>query len=171
MSELNHGSDSGAESDRHKQAIGYLESAYRLQMEGQLDTAVLLYSKSIDAYPTAEAYTFRGWAYSMMGRLDDAIEECHKAIEVDPSFGNPYNDIGAHLIEKGQVEFAVPWLEKATRSERYDNYHFAYFNLGRVFESRRELLKAMKCYSKAAEIEPRYTLALKAIRRMQALLN
>src|SRR5579871_5447541 len=99
MSELDYGADLSPELEHHKKAIEYFESAYKLQMAGQLDTAVLLYSKSIDAYPTAEAYTFRGWTYSMMGRLDDAIEECHRAIEVDPSFGNPYNDIGAYLIE------------------------------------------------------------------------
>src|SRR5581483_1197121 len=102
-----------SESERHEKAIGYFESTYKLQMAGQLDTAVLLYSKSIDAYPTAEAYTFRGWTYSMMGRLDEAIQECYKAIEVDPSFGNPYNDIGAYLIEKGQHDEAIPWLERA----------------------------------------------------------
>jgi hypothetical protein len=36
-----------------------------------------------------------------MGLTDDAITECHHAIEVDPDFGNPYNDIGAYLIEQG----------------------------------------------------------------------
>ena len=39
-----------------------------------------------------------------MGKLDEAIEECYKAIDRDPDFGNPYNDIGAYLIEKGQLD-------------------------------------------------------------------
>ena len=157
--------------ERQQEAINYFESAYRLQMAGKLDTAVVLYSKSIDTYPTAEAYTFRGWAYSMMGRLDEAIEECHKAISVDPDFGNPYNDIGAYLIEKGEPDAAVSWLERALHAPRYANYHFAYLNLGRVYEIRKDLLKAMSCFSKALELEPHYTLALKAVRRLQAQLN
>ena len=37
-----------------------------------------------------KAIRFLGWTYSMMGRTDEAIEECHRAIEVDPTFGNPY---------------------------------------------------------------------------------
>ena len=53
-------------------------------MKGELEEAVNLYKQSIAAHPTAEAYTFLGWTYSFMGRLDDAIEECHKAIEQDP---------------------------------------------------------------------------------------
>jgi Tfp pilus assembly protein PilF len=59
-----------------------------------------------------------------MGRIDDAIAECHRAIEIDPSFGNPYNDIGAYLIAKGELDEAVPWLEKAKTAPRYDPRHY-----------------------------------------------
>ena len=51
--------------------------------------------------------------YSFQGRPDDAIAECKIAIAVDPDFGNPYNDIGAYLIELGREEEAVTWLERA----------------------------------------------------------
>jgi tetratricopeptide (TPR) repeat protein len=62
--------------------------------------------------PTAEAHTFLGWAYSHAGYVERAIAECKRAIEVDPDFGNPYNDIGVYLIEKGALDDAVPWLER-----------------------------------------------------------
>jgi len=87
-----------------KLAIDYFQKAYREQMRGALDQAVVLYTKSIELHPTAEAYTFRGWTYSFMGKYEEAIGECHKAIEVDPEFGNPYNDIGAYLIELGRLD-------------------------------------------------------------------
>lgn len=92
-------------------AIRLFQDAYQMQMQGELDVAMDLYKKSIHLHPTAEAYTFLGWAYRFQGRLDDAILECKHAIELDPTFGNPYNDIGAYLIEKGQVDDAIPWLE------------------------------------------------------------
>ncbi len=95
---------------RKELANRFFEEAYRKQMKGELEAAVELYSKSIESFPTAEAYTFRGWTYSYMGRLDDAIAECRKAIEVDPEFGNPYNDIGAYLLQQGQVNEAIPWF-------------------------------------------------------------
>ena len=82
----------------------------------ELNTAVSLYSQSIETFPTAEAYTFRGWAYQSFGRIDDAIEECKRAIQVDPDFGNPYNDIGAYLMAKGKLDEAIEWLEKAKRA-------------------------------------------------------
>ena len=84
--------------ERLEEASILFHEAYRKQMNQELEEAAELYKKSIACYPTAEAHTFLGWTYSFMGRLDDAIQECHKAIETDPSFGNPYNDIGAYLM-------------------------------------------------------------------------
>jgi Tfp pilus assembly protein PilF len=58
------------------------------------------------------------------------------AIEVDPTFGNPYNDIGAYYIGKGELDEAVQWLEKAKRAPRYEPRHFPYMNLGRLRRER-----------------------------------
>jgi len=44
---------------------------YRLR--GDFNRAINLYTKSLGLYPTAEAYTFRGWAYGFQGRMDEAI--------------------------------------------------------------------------------------------------
>ena len=152
-------------------AIEYFREAYRHQMKGEFDEAVDFYRKSIDTYPTAEAHTFLGWTYSFMGDYDAAIAECQRAIEVDPDFGNPYNDIGAYLIEKGQMDEAVPWLEKATCAARYDNPEFPHFNLGRVWESKHDYPRALASYRKAVELDPNYTLALTGIRRLRAMCN
>src|SRR5688572_3201100 len=95
------------ESKAAELAVQLLRKAYECQMSGQLEEAIELYQKSIDVYPTAEAHTFLGWTYSFQGRLDDAIAECKKAIEVDPDFGNPYNDIGVYLIELEQYDDAI----------------------------------------------------------------
>jgi len=76
-----------------------LQDAYQAQMEGDYERAVDLYKSSLELHPTAEAHTFLGWAYHFQGKLDQAIAECRTAIDIDPEFGNPYNDIGAYLIE------------------------------------------------------------------------
>lgn len=157
--------------ERKQRAIRLFEDAYKLQMKGELDEAVDLYKKSIESYPTAEAYTFLGWTYSFMGRLDDAIAECHKAIDVDPTFGNPYNDIGAYLIQKGEIEEAIPWLERALRAPRYASYHFAYMNLGRAYEAKRDWLRAKDEYRKALSIESNYIPAQQALARIRGFLN
>ncbi|TLY30401.1 MAG: tetratricopeptide repeat protein [Nitrospirae bacterium] len=140
-------------------------------MKGEFEEAVKLYTESIELYPTAEAYTFRGWTHSFMGMLDEAIEDCHRAIAVDPDFGNPYNDIGAYLIEKGQLDDAIEWLEKATRAKRYESPAFPHLNLGRVYEKKREWDKALECYQQALRINPKYDLAQRAFTRLRAMMN
>jgi tetratricopeptide (TPR) repeat protein len=160
-----------AEEELLNLAIEIFRDAYRHQMKGELREAVELYRQSIETFPTAEAYTFLGWTYSFMGDYDAAIAECQRAIEIDPDFGNPYNDIGAYLIEKGEVDEAIPWLELATGAMRYDNPAYPYFNLGRVWEFKHNFPRALASYQKAVEIDPRYTLALTGIRRLQAMFN
>jgi tetratricopeptide (TPR) repeat protein len=154
-----------------EQARDLFDQAYAHQRRGDLDDAIALYQKSIELFPTAEAHTFLGWTYSFQGRYDDAIEECQRAIAVDPDFGNPYNDIGAYLIEEGRVEEAIPWLEKATRAPRYESRCFPYFNLGRVHEARRHYVKALDCYKHALREQPAYPTARCALRRLQAMMN
>ena len=152
-------------------AADLFNEAYEKQMKGELDEAIDLYQQSIEIYPTAEAHTFLGWTYSFQGRLDEAIEECKKAIEIDPDFGNPYNDIGAYLIEKEMFTEAIPWLEKATRARRYETYQFAHFNLGRAYEAKGMMIRAMEEYHKALEIAPDYSLARDALDSITRQIN
>lgn len=147
------------------------ERAYRRQMNGELADAIVLYRRSIATYPTAEAYTFLGWTYSMLNRLEEALAMCRKAIEVDPTFGNPYNDIGAYLIEMERWEEAIPWLEKATRAPRYQAPQFPYVNLGRVYEHLGRYRTALSCYDRALEIDPLYLPATWAKTALLAKMN
>lgn len=94
------------------------EQAYAAQMNGDLDRAVELYKQSLEIFPTAEAHTFLGWTYHFQGKVYDAIEQCKRAISVDPDFGNPYNDIGAYLISLDRYDEAISWLERAIAAPR-----------------------------------------------------
>ena len=160
-----------AEENDQKLAIEYFQRAYAHQMKGEFDEAIEFYKKSIEVLPTAEAHTFLGWTYSFMGRYEDAITECHRAIEIDPDFGNPYNDIGAYLIEQGALDEAIPWLEKAMLAVRYESYCFPHYNLGRVYERKHQWRKAIECYRDSLLQNPDYTLAKAALRRLQARMN
>ena len=130
-----------------------------------------MYRRSIAAYPTAEAHTLLGWAYSFQERYDEAIVACLEAIRVDPTFGNPYNDIGSYLIAKGDLYNCVRWFRRALEAKRYESYAFPHFNLGRVYEQRGHLLRAVRHYGLALREAPGFTGALKALRRLQARLN
>ena len=160
-----------AESELRQRAGEYFRRAYEHQTNGEYEEAIELYTHSIEAFPTAEAYTFRGWAYSFQKNYQQAIAECLQAIKVDPDFGNPYNDIGAYLIEQDQWEAAIPWFQKALAAPRYEAYCFPHYNLGRVYERKREWEKARLHYHHALELNRRYLLAYRALRRLQSMWN
>ena len=130
-----------------------------------------LYLGSLALNPTAEAHTFLGWALSYQGKHEEAIAECRRAIAVDPSFGNPYNDIGAYLIELGRSDEAVEWLERAKAAPRYEPRHFPFFNLARVYARQHKVREAIRELEGAIAIEPRYTLARQELHRLIGLLN
>jgi tetratricopeptide (TPR) repeat protein len=152
-------------------AIELFQRAYEYQMSDELDLAIEYYKRSIEVYPTAEAHTFLGWTYSFQGKLHEAIAECKKAIEVDPDFGNPYNDIGAYLIELGRYDEAIPWLEKAIHAKRYESRHYPHYNLGRVYLIKGMIKKALEEFQKALEIYPDYILAKETIDKLKFTLN
>jgi tetratricopeptide (TPR) repeat protein len=154
-----------------EQAMILLVRAFRHQMKGELADAIILYERSLAIWPTAEAHTYLGWTYSMLDRYDEAIDSCKKAIEIDPSFGNPYNDIGAYLIELKQWEEALPWLNKATTAQRYDSPQFPYLNLGRVHEHLGRYGTALTFYDRALEIDRFYQEAFWGKYRLLGRMN
>jgi tetratricopeptide (TPR) repeat protein len=139
--------------DYHK-AMELVKRAMDHQMAGELEESIRLYKESIALCPTADAYTYLGWAYSYQGKLDDAIAQCEIAIQIDPEFGNPYNDIGVYLMQQQQLDEAVPWLEKAKKAKRYEPRHFPYLNLGRVYVAKGMLHKALEEFHAALRLDP-----------------
>jgi Tfp pilus assembly protein PilF len=149
--------------DAFARATELWQEAYRRQMAGDLDGAIELYRRSIEVCPTAEAHTFLGWTYSFQGRLEEATQECLKAIEIDPSFGNPYNDIGVYLMHQGRLDEAVGWLERAKRAPRYEPRHFPYMNLGRLYAARGQWAAALREFQGAVRVAPQDPEARRAL--------
>lgn len=147
------------------------QEAYRYQMRGELDRAIELYRQSIEVHPTAEAHTFLGWTYSFQGRLDDATRECMRAIEVDPDFGNPYNDIGCYLMQQGKLDEAVAWLERAKKARRYEPRQFPYMNLARIRVKQGRWWEALHEFEEAVRLAPQDADLRRALHSLRARLN
>ena len=160
-----------ADPARLEQAEFFFQEGYRLQIGGDMEGAIAAYKRSIELYPTADAHTFLGWAYSFQGRIDEAIKECERAIQIDPDFGNPYNDIGVYLIEKGEYDEAIPWLQKAMVAKRYEPRHFPHMNLGRVLVRKGRYQEAITELKKALAIEPNYAAARIELHKLLGILN
>lgn len=138
-----------ATTKEQEQALQLIGQAMQHQMAREFDKAIRLYKESIAIYPTADAHTYLGWAYSFKGRLNEAIAECEIAIQLDPEFGNPYNDIGVYLMQQQRFDDAIPWLERAKAATRYDPRHFPFINLGRIYLTKGMIQKALEEFNGA----------------------
>ena len=143
-----------ADTKTQERALELIQTAMKHQMAREFADAIRLYKESIALYPTADAHTYLGWAYSFLGRLNEAIAECEIAIGLDPEFGNPYNDIGVYLMQQQRLDDAIPWLERAKAAKRYQPRHFPYVNLGRIYLTKGMIQKAIEEFAGALEIYP-----------------
>jgi len=160
-----------SDAEAHARAVALWREAYRLQMAGDLEAAIARYRESIAAHPTAEAHTFLGWTLSFRGELEEAIAECLRAIEVDPDFGNPYNDIGVYLMQQDKLEEALPWLERAKRAPRYEPRQFPYMNAARIHMKRGRWWEALKELEGAVQVAPTDKSSHEALHNLRGRLN
>lgn len=156
---------------QREHALRLFEKAFDCQMKGDLRRAVELYGESVDLCPMAEAYTLMGWVMGRLGCFDKAIELCRRAIRIDPDFGNPYNDIGVHLMQLGRTDEAIPWLERAIRAPRNDCRHHPWFTLGRIHEARGDHQLARRCYARSLRECPNFPPARRALLALVARMN
>lgn len=152
-------------------ALSLWEEGTEALLTGDVPGAIDLFTRSLQAAPTAEGYTFRGWAYSFLGRFEEAITECRKAIATDPSFGNPYNDIGSYLVHLERPDEAVEWFEKAKRAARYEPRHFPFLNLGRLYFVEGRVADAAREFEEALRLNPGDPLARAFMGKLRYTVN
>ena len=137
-----------------RRALKLLQAGLDAVAAANISSALASFKASAELAPTADALTYWGWMEHHSGNTDRAIELCKRAIDVDPDFGNPYNDIGSYLVGQGKLDEAIPWLERATSAPRYEPRQFPHMNLGRIFLAQGLPLRALKELERARELAP-----------------
>lgn len=137
--------------------------AYSRQLEGDLERAKGLYEKSIRLHASAEAHVHLGWALATQGDLEGAIDHCRAAIRLNPDFANPWNDIGAYLIELERPQDALFFLKRATRMRQYASRCFPHYNLHRAYLAMGDRPRAIHHLHEALEADADFTPAIAAL--------
>jgi tetratricopeptide (TPR) repeat protein len=70
------------------------------------------------------AHFFMGSAYSLAGRLEDAIAECQWALELNPNFSIAYADLGEYFAFLGRPQEAIEYCRVALRLNPRDPSNF-----------------------------------------------
>lgn len=159
--------------DREKVYLAseYFEKAYQLHFSGKISEAIKAYRISLSYYPTAKTYTYLAWALSLEKKFEEAIEECKIAIELDPDYGNAYNDIGTYLFALNRFDEAVYWFQKAIDNPDYQMKHVSLYHLGKIYELKGSFYTALKYFSDSIELNPDYEIARTAYFRLIAMMN
>jgi len=97
-------------------------------------------------------YNDLGTALVQMGRIDEAIAQLQKAVEINPNYVEAHNNLGDALLQKGQVDEAMGQYQKALEID--PNFADAHNNLGIVLLKKGQVDEAMAQYQKALEIKP-----------------
>ena len=157
--------------DQRKRAMSLVEQGNLFVTENKLNEARECYRKSVELYPTADAYTYLGWLITYDGLYVEAMELCFKAIELDPDFGNPYNDIGVYLLRLGKLESSIKWFERAIKASRYEPRHFPHINLVQVYLKQGKLSKAYTHLEIVLDYDPNHEQSRKLKSLLEPIVN
>lgn len=98
-----------------------------------------------------------GFAYSQLGRTENAIAAWRDAVEIDPSFAEAFYNLGGALAGARSYDDAAEAYRQAIRAN--PTYAEAHNNLGVVLQSDGQLKTAIDEYRKAIELRPSYAYA------------
>lgn len=142
------------ESQRDKKYEDLINKGHQWVSKKEYDLARESFLRALNFQETAEAYNLLGWTYSLEGQFEKAKKFCLKAIQTDPAYGAPYNDLGSYLLAEGEVNESLKWFELAKNSRNYQNREYPYINSGRAYMNKREFKKALKEFSMALTLAP-----------------
>ena len=102
----------------------------------------------------AVAYYNLGEYCSGQGRLDEAMDDYLKAIQIRPNYDDALNNLGVTLALKGNLDSAAARIQESIRYQ--PKKADAYYNLGNVFVMQNKPDEAIAAYTEALQLKPDY---------------
>lgn len=116
----------------------------------------------IELTDSADGYIERGNLYIDLYELEKAVEDCRKAIELNPDAYYAYNNLGCALLKLRRVEEAIPPLEHAIEMDS-EKDHLPFLNLAECYIVLGEYKKAIDEYKAMLDLFPKYSYIWKDI--------
>jgi tetratricopeptide (TPR) repeat protein len=117
----------------------------------------LLYD-TLNKQDRAGTYDNRGVLLDVLGRTQEARNDFNMAIQLDPSLGDPYVNLGAMLIKEGRHEEALTQINKGI-DLGVAFAHIGYYNRAVAEQMLGRYKEAYYDYKKVLEIEPDFKMA------------
>jgi tetratricopeptide (TPR) repeat protein len=151
------------QSPGHYQAYMQLGKLYAIEKHELADA---YFSNAIRVKPNSiEAYYARGLHRQELGRAEDALEDYHSILELEPNHVAATYNLGyVKLILLEQVDSAIIHFEKAANTA--PEYADAKYMWGYCLELQGKNADALKMYKAVLKQEDTHTLAAKGLNRL-----
>jgi tetratricopeptide (TPR) repeat protein len=124
----------------------------------KLDSALFYFDKAITINPdTTVVYLKKSIVYYFMGKPENSINECTKAIKIDSICSRAYISRADRYIKTRQKAKAIEDYKKAIvlSPKDYETF-YSYTNLGEIAKEENNLDSAIDYYSQAIELTKLY---------------
>ena len=112
-----------------------------------------------------------GLAYDQRGMPDKALSHFEKALKLKPDYPEALNATGSIYAKRGQVELARQAFQKAMDNPFYKTPEIAAYNIGRLYEKKDDLERALTNYQQAVKFNPQFGMAWLRIGHILEQLN
>jgi tetratricopeptide (TPR) repeat protein len=136
-------------------ALDRLNRGKDLYAESKYDEAIAEFDKALAINRNlAEAYFYRGTAYSYKGNYDRAIADYDQAIRLNPNYAEAYGNRGIAYSDKGNYDRAIANYEQVIRLNPNDA--LAYNNRGNAYSNKGNKDRAIADFDQAIRLNPNY---------------
>lgn len=134
-------------------AEAYAQRAVTHRLAGRFEQALEQYEKALSLSDNPIYWNGIGITFERLDRLDDAFHAYCRAIELDPSFADAYNNRANVYVKFGKHWQAEDDYKKAVKLD--PQFASAYNNLGALLYDHERYEEALECYRKAFIINPK----------------
>lgn len=138
---------------RHKVGVGYYS-------EGKIQQAFLEFQHAYELNPqNKEALYGIGIIYLLdFDETLKAIDFFERAVKIDPSYSEAYNNLGYANAKLGKFDTAIPFYKKAVSNLLYTTPEKAYVGMGRAYYRLGKYDDAVVAYKEALKRAPNFDL-------------
>jgi len=162
--------------------FGYLQLGNIAKETNDTDGAIKHYSRYLELsdpettnsnkqtpldYELSIVHANLGLAFSMKGKIEQALMHYKKTLSYNFNLGAAYNNIAGVYQNQGKISKSLLFYAKALELE--PRMALAYYNIGLVLSKQGRLRKAIGYYSKALELQPDLQGALRNLPRVTNL--
>lgn len=129
------------------------------EMRGDLFTIRAQYGLAIDAYRSGDLNSAVIWnkigiAYQHLSDYKNAERAYHKALQINPRYGEVQNNIGALYFSEKNYKQALRHYRRALKMVSKQVGAIVYENIGTTYFSENDLPQAFESYQQAVQLNP-----------------